>query len=44
MSAFDEPKIDCHAHVFDPARFPYGKDIDYKPPARRSARRRSCMR
>ena len=31
MSAFSEPKIDCHAHVFDPARFPYGKDIDYKP-------------
>jgi len=31
MSVFGEPKIDCHAHVFDPARFPYGKDIDYKP-------------
>jgi predicted TIM-barrel fold metal-dependent hydrolase len=31
MSAFQEPKIDCHAHVFDPSRFPYGKDIDYKP-------------
>lgn len=31
MTAFSEPKIDCHAHVFDPARFPYGKDIDYKP-------------
>ncbi len=31
MSAFEEPKIDCHAHVFDPARFPYGKDIDYHP-------------
>jgi predicted TIM-barrel fold metal-dependent hydrolase len=31
MSVFDEPKIDCHTHVFDPARFPYGKAIDYKP-------------
>jgi predicted TIM-barrel fold metal-dependent hydrolase len=31
MSIFDEPKIDCHAHVIDPANFPYGKDIDYKP-------------
>ena len=31
MSIFQEPKIDCHAHVFDPAEFPYGKDIDYKP-------------
>lgn len=31
MSLFDETKIDCHAHVFDPVRFPYGKDIEYKP-------------
>lgn len=31
MSIFDEPKIDCHAHVLDPARFPYGEDIEYKP-------------
>ncbi|MDB5534588.1 MAG: 2-pyrone-4,6-dicarboxylate hydrolase, partial [Hyphomicrobiales bacterium] len=31
MSLFKEPKIDCHAHVFDPVRFPYGKDIEYKP-------------
>ena len=31
MDIFREPKIDCHAHVFDPVRFPYGKDIDYKP-------------
>lgn len=31
MSVFDEPKIDCHIHVFDPARFAYGKNIDYKP-------------
>jgi predicted TIM-barrel fold metal-dependent hydrolase len=31
MSIFQEPKIDCHAHIFDPANFPYGKDIEYKP-------------
>jgi predicted TIM-barrel fold metal-dependent hydrolase len=31
MNIFKEPKIDCHAHVFDPVRFPYGKDIEYKP-------------
>ncbi len=31
MNIFDEPKIDCHAHVIDPANFPYGKDIAYKP-------------
>ena len=28
---FSEPKIDCHAHVFDPVLFPYGRDIAYKP-------------
>jgi len=31
MSIFKEPKIDCHAHVFDPVNFPYGADIEYKP-------------
>jgi len=31
MSIFTEPKIDCHTHVFDPVKFPYGKDIEYKP-------------
>lgn len=31
MSVFEEPKIDCHAHVLDPVRFPYGNDIAYKP-------------
>src|SRR3954466_12854362 len=28
---FDEPKIDCHAHVFDPRNFPYDKAIAYHP-------------
>jgi predicted TIM-barrel fold metal-dependent hydrolase len=31
MNIFDEPKIDCHAHVIDPANFPYAKDVSYKP-------------
>lgn len=31
MTIFDEPKIDCHNHVFDPERFPYGADNFYKP-------------
>ena len=31
MSIFDEPKIDCHNHVFDPARFPYRADTPYRP-------------
>jgi predicted TIM-barrel fold metal-dependent hydrolase len=31
MSLFSEPKIDCHAHVFDPVHFPYGREIAYKP-------------
>jgi predicted TIM-barrel fold metal-dependent hydrolase len=25
------PKIDCHMHVFDPARFPYSADTFYRP-------------
>lgn len=31
MNLIAEPKIDCHAHVLDPVRFPYGKDIAYHP-------------
>lgn len=31
MSIHDEPKIDCHVHVFDPARFPYADDTYYRP-------------
>jgi predicted TIM-barrel fold metal-dependent hydrolase len=31
MSVFDEPKIDCHGHVLDPARFPYAPDVTYRP-------------
>lgn len=31
MNVFDEAKIDCHAHVLDPARFPFGGDIAYHP-------------
>jgi predicted TIM-barrel fold metal-dependent hydrolase len=28
---FDEPKIDCHVHVLDPGRFPYGATTHYRP-------------
>ncbi|MEP6679064.1 MAG: 2-pyrone-4,6-dicarboxylate hydrolase, partial [Betaproteobacteria bacterium] len=28
---FDAPKVDCHVHVLDPARFPYGADTHYAP-------------
>lgn len=31
MSIFDEPKIDSHCHVLDPARFPYPADMVYRP-------------
>ena len=31
MHVFEEPKIDCHNHVLDPARFPYGIDNPYRP-------------
>lgn len=44
MSIFDEPKIDCHAHVLDPVNFPYGEDIAYKPSGQEIGPRRSCSR
>jgi len=28
---FEQPKIDCHCHVFDPDRFPYAADAAYHP-------------
>jgi predicted TIM-barrel fold metal-dependent hydrolase len=28
---FEEPKIDCHVHVLEPARFPYRADTHYAP-------------
>jgi len=31
MSICDEPKIDCHCHVLDPVRFPYGNASIYRP-------------
>ena len=31
VRVFEEPKIDCHVHVLDPARFPYGADTHYRP-------------
>jgi predicted TIM-barrel fold metal-dependent hydrolase len=31
LRIFEEPKIDCHAHVLDPAHFPYGANTHYRP-------------
>lgn len=31
MNVFDEPKIDGHCHVLDPARFAYAPDVAYRP-------------
>jgi predicted TIM-barrel fold metal-dependent hydrolase len=31
VSVFDEPKIDTHCHVLDPARFAYAADVAYRP-------------
>ena len=31
MNLAVEPKIDCHMHVIDPARFPYNPGVAYKP-------------
>ena len=31
MSVLTERKIDAHCHVLDPVRFPYGKDVAYRP-------------
>jgi predicted TIM-barrel fold metal-dependent hydrolase len=33
MHLFDEPRIDCHVHVIDPANFPYGQHVVYHPSA-----------
>ena len=30
MNIYDEPKIDCHLHIFDPRRFPYAADAKYR--------------
>ncbi len=31
VNVFDEPKVDCHCHVLDPARFAYAPDVAYRP-------------
>jgi predicted TIM-barrel fold metal-dependent hydrolase len=31
VAIFEEPKIDCHVHVLDPAHFPYRADTHYAP-------------
>jgi hypothetical protein len=37
LSIYDEPKIDCHNHVFDPARFPYAAAATTCRPVRKWA-------
>jgi predicted TIM-barrel fold metal-dependent hydrolase len=31
MGALAEPKIDCHNHILEPARYPYAPDARYRP-------------
>ena len=31
MSIFEEPKVDAHCHLLDPARFRYAPDVAYRP-------------
>jgi predicted TIM-barrel fold metal-dependent hydrolase len=31
VGILDEPKVDCHVHVFEPTRFPYEPDTFYAP-------------
>lgn len=31
MAIHEEPKVDCHNHVFDPVRYPYAADAHYMP-------------
>ena len=31
LNIYDEPKIDCHNHVFDPKRFPFAPATHYVP-------------
>jgi predicted TIM-barrel fold metal-dependent hydrolase len=31
MGLFDQPKVDAHCHILDPARFPYAADVAYRP-------------
>jgi len=31
LNIVDEPKVDCHNHVFDPRRFPFAADTHYIP-------------
>jgi predicted TIM-barrel fold metal-dependent hydrolase len=31
MNLFDEPKVDAHCHILDPARFPYAAGVAYEP-------------
>jgi hypothetical protein len=39
VTIYDEPKIDCHNHLLDPAHFGYAPDAWYQPVANEQARR-----
>ena len=41
MHLFDEPKVDAHCHVLDPARFPYAPDVVYRPAGQEIVSRQS---
>jgi predicted TIM-barrel fold metal-dependent hydrolase len=44
MSILEEPKIDCHVHVLDPARFPYDPSSKYLPSGQEAAPADHLMR
>jgi predicted TIM-barrel fold metal-dependent hydrolase len=44
MSVLTCPKIDCHNHVLDPARFPYADDTPYRPTGQEVATAAHLMR
>ena len=37
LHLFDEPKVDAHCHVLDPARFAYAPDVAYRPAGQEQA-------
>jgi predicted TIM-barrel fold metal-dependent hydrolase len=44
MSILDEPKIDCHTHILDPARFRYQADTLYRPAGQEIATAEQLLR
>ena len=44
MSILDEPKIDCHCHLLDPARYPYQAETRYRPAGQEIATEEQLLR